>query len=137
MSGFARGVAENLGSRAVARLAALERDSRGLRAPKELAALREELMTMVRILRRLLITHTPAEGARRCPACRAWWGWRRWPCPVWMAGRRLILDLDRPPAATTAASQLASAQRDTGMSLPGFTVRARHARPEPNAEGRR
>jgi len=136
VSTLARKVAEQFGSRAVARLAALERDSRGLRAPKELAALREDLMKMVRILRRLLVAHTPPEGTGRCPACRAWWGQRRWPCRVWTAGRLLIMDLDQPSTPTTAAPRPVR-QRDTDTTLPGFTVRARHTRPKPNPEGRR
>jgi len=133
VSTLAREVAEELGARAVARLAALERGSRGLCAPKELAALREDLMKMVRILRRLLVAHTPAEGAGRCPACRGWWGQRRWPCRVWTAGRLLIMALDQP-ATPTATPPSPARQRVTGTTLPGFTVRARQ---DPNAGDRR
>lgn len=74
----------------------------GLRAPRQLAVIREDLVAIVGMWRRLLVAHTPTGQQGRCPKCRRWWGrQRRWPCRVWTAGHRVLAQLQRPAASAS------------------------------------
>ena len=66
MSALAATMSAELAGGVVSRLAALEAASWGLRAPRELARIRADLLAMVGMWRRLLEVHAPVGESGRC-----------------------------------------------------------------------
>lgn len=138
MSGWAAGMSAELSAGVVSRLAALEAASRGLRAPRELAQIRADLLAVIGMWRGLLASHASVGERGRCRRCHRWWGWRG-PCRVWTAAHTVLVALEYPvPAAGLAASGTPVLRPDHlpdrhgGHRLAGLTIRPRPARPVPH-----
>jgi hypothetical protein len=131
VSGWAAAMSAELGAGTISRLAALEAASRGLRAPRELARIRADLLAVIGMWRGLLAVHAPVGERGRCQRCRGWWG-RRGPCRVWTAAHTVLVALEYP--AQAAGPPLSGARRfglitlRTGAeatALAGLTIRPR------------
>lgn len=95
VSGLAAGASGALGSAVFERLAELDEIAAGVRrrSREDLDRVRQEMTTMIRAWRRLLLAHAPDERGR-CLRCRGWLVARRWPCGVWSAARSQLMCYD-------------------------------------------